>query len=117
MPLSVKQKTNIQRRAFKAIINLGMSLNLFTLVVGFALKRQKKDFLKKLKELLDSFVESLGDKEKKELQLEMRAMMRQKAREFLGELKKGASEKEIDRIMAWLKDEASLGEKKGTKKT
>jgi DNA-binding MarR family transcriptional regulator len=77
-----------QKEKLKAVINIGISMQLISTVIAFAAKNNKTDFLEKLNELIKSFVEGLSDEEKKKLQEDINLMLESKAGEFANELGK-----------------------------
>lgn len=85
------------------LINLGLSAHVLSVIFTYAVGKKKTDFIKKIKDLVDSFQESLSEDEKKELGEDIKKMMEQKADEFLEEMGKSASPEEIEEYLTQLK--------------
>ena len=97
-----------QKKNLLAVVELGLAMQSMGVVVGFAVKKNRQDFLQKLNELVKSFLDSLTDEEGKELGGELKAMMEQKAVEFLSGLRGKMSEEEVEKVVAELKTNGAV---------
>jgi flagellin-specific chaperone FliS len=92
------------RETLKAALQVGLTVQMVSVVATFAIKKGKEDFLKKLNDLILELHNSLSDEEKKELQDDTNAMMEQKAEELVTSLGEELSPEELDTVVKEIKD-------------
>lgn len=92
------------RETLKAALQVGLTVQMVSVVAAFAIKKGKEDFLKKLNSLILELNNSLTDDEKKELQSDTNAMMEQKAEELVTSLGQELSPEELDTVIQEIKD-------------
>jgi hypothetical protein len=92
------------RETLKAALQVGLTVQMVSVVSTFAIKKGKEDFLKKLNDLILELHNSLNEEEKKELQEDTNAMMEQKAEELVTSLGEELSPEELDTVVKEIKD-------------
>jgi len=92
------------RENLKAALQVGLTVQMISVVVTFAIKKGKEDFLKKLNDLVLELHSGLTDDEKKELQEDTNIMMDQKAEELVESLGEQLSPEELETVVKEIKD-------------
>jgi|SRR6185369_4981034 len=92
------------RETLKAALQVGLTVQMVSVVATFAIKKGKGDFLKKLNDLILELHNSLSDEEKNELKSDTDAMMEQKAEELVTSLGEELSPEELDTVVKEIKD-------------
>jgi hypothetical protein len=92
------------RETLKAALQVGLTVQMVSVVATFAIKKGKEDFLKKLNELILELHNTLSEEEKKELKSDTDAMMEQKAEELVTSLGEELSPEELDAVVKEIKD-------------
>jgi hypothetical protein len=83
------------REDLKAVLQIGLTVQMISVITTFAIKNGKEDFLKKLNELLLEFNTGLSDDEKKALQEDTNKMIETKSEELVESLGESLSEEEL----------------------
>ena len=105
--LNKSQKTNNDKQILKKILETGLGIQAIGVVATFALKKNKVELLRKLRQEIENFVNNLRDDEKKELREDLDLMLENKADEFTDELLKQLDESEMQKVADELKTVAS----------
>jgi microsomal dipeptidase-like Zn-dependent dipeptidase len=93
----------------KAVLQVGLTIQMVTVIVAFAIKTGKTDFLTKLNEIILEMSKSLTDEEKKELQQDTDSMIAQKADELVKNMGDTMSPEELESAINDLKEIAKTG--------
>ncbi len=91
------------RETLKAALQVGLTVQMVSVVCAFAIKKGKEDFLKKLNDLILELHGTLSEEEKKELQEDTNAMMEQKAEELVTSLGEELSPEELEQVVGEIK--------------
>lgn len=94
----------IAKENLKAILQVGLTIQMVSVIVAFAIKKGKTDFLTKLNELILEMSKTLSDDEKKELQTDTDTMIAQKADEMIKNMGENMSPEELEQAISELKD-------------
>lgn len=94
---------NVARENLKAVLQIGLTVQMVSVIVAFAIKKGKEDFLKKLNGLLLEFNGGLSVDEKKELQEDTNRMIETKAEELVESLGETLSEDELKQAVDEMK--------------
>jgi hypothetical protein len=86
----------------KGVLGLGFSYQVISAVIGFAMRKNKTDFIEKLGVLMKDFQDSLSEEEKKELQEDISITLDKKSDEILDEMQEKMSDEEIDKVLGSL---------------
>lgn len=96
-----------QKKDLKAVLEVGITVQVVSTIITFCIKKGNTDFLTKLNELIAELNKTFTDEEKEELKRDTDAAIDQKAEEFLTELGAELSEEELDEVVSELKSIAS----------
>lgn len=94
----------IAKENLKAILQVGLTIQMVSVIVAFAIKKGKTDFLTKLNELILEMSKTLSEDEKKELQTDTDTMIAQKADEMIKNMGENMSPEELEQAISELKD-------------
>ncbi len=83
------------REDLQAVLQVGLTVQMVSVIVAFAIKKGKEDFLKKLNDLLLEFNQGLTEDEKKELSEDTNQMIETKAEDLVESLGEQLSEEEL----------------------
>lgn len=97
------QDEQMARENLKAVLQVGMTVQMVSVAVTFAIKKGKEDFLRKLNDLLKEMTESLSEEEKKELREDTDVMIQTKAQELVASLGKDLEGEELEKALEELK--------------
>lgn len=81
----------------------GLMLQVLPILIDFSISKNKENVLIKLKELIQTFKDSLNEDEKKEYADRVDRLLSSKAECFVEELKKDFDEQEIKEILQMLR--------------
>lgn len=95
---------NTERENLKAVLQVGLTIQMISVAIAFAMKKGKEDFLKKLNDLLLELNNGLSDEEKKELGEDTNRMIDQKAQELVTSLGEQLSEEELKAAIEEMKN-------------
>jgi hypothetical protein len=96
------------REDLKAVLQVGLTVQMISVIAAFAIKKGKEDFLKKLNDLLLEFNTSLSEDEKKELKDDTDKMIETKAEELVESLGENLSEDELKTAIDEMKNLAQM---------
>lgn len=94
-PVQNADEVSEARENLKAVLQVGLTVQMVSVVVAFAIKKGKEDFLKKLNDLILELNGTLSEEEKKELQENTNRMIEIKAEELVESLGVTLSEEEL----------------------
>ncbi len=94
--------TDQDKKTTLSVIEFGLFLETVTVMLGFSVKFNKTEALKKIKEIVDSFPGTLNEAEKIEYQTQIDKMIQKKGDKLLEELKKEFTADEIKEILPQL---------------
>lgn len=92
------------RETLKAALQIGLTVQMVSVVTAFAIKTGKEDFLKKLNDLILELHGTLDEEEKRQLQDDTNAMMEQKAEELVTSLGEDLSSEELEQVVGEIKN-------------
>lgn len=98
-----QKKEDNAKENLKAVLQVGLTVQMVSVIVAFAIKKGKEDFLKKLNTVLLEFNQGLSEEEKKELTEDTNRMIDTKAEELVESLGETLSPEELDEAINEMK--------------
>lgn len=89
-------QTNEARENLKAVLEVGIAVQTIAVIVTFAIKKNKEEFLRKVNDLFVEFQKSLTEEEMKELGEDINMMIDQKAGEIAKSMGEELTEEELN---------------------
>lgn len=97
------QSTEQSREQLKAILQVGLTIQMISVVIAFAMKKGSEDFLRKLNDLLLEYNTHLSPEDKKELADDTNRMIDQKAQELVESLGEQLSPEDLQSVIDEMK--------------
>ena len=94
--------TDQDKKTTFSIVELGLFLETVTVMLSFCVRFNKSETLKRVKEIVDSFPDTLSESEKVEYQKQGDRMIQKKGEKLLEELKKEFTPEEIKEMLPQL---------------
>lgn len=101
---SENDQNKMAKENLKAVLQVGLTIQMISVVIAFAIKKGKTDFLTKLNQIILEMSNALTEEEKKELQEDTDTMIAQKADEMIKLMGENMSPEEIVQAISELKD-------------
>ncbi len=98
------QSNDVSKNDLKNVLALGLTVQSWSVILVYALKKNKTSVVQSVTKILNEFVESLADSEKEELEADMKAMVSQKSAEILAGLNENLSEAEMVEVIKTIKE-------------
>ncbi len=95
--------TQDDKQASQAILEVGTRIQVLSVIVGFAIKSQKREFLEELNALVEKFTTELTQEEISELKQDVEEMFKLKGEELAVALGENMEPEEVKRTLEELK--------------
>lgn len=91
------------KEKLKAVLQFGLTTSLISVMIAFAIRKQKMDFISNLNKIILEMQNSLTEEEKKELQNETDALISQKAEEMIKLVNENMDPEDVAYVISELK--------------
>ncbi|MCS7092543.1 MAG: hypothetical protein NZM26_04285 [Patescibacteria group bacterium] len=101
---TIADQEKVIKDNLRTVLQVGLTIQMISVIIAFAVKKGKTDFLTKLNQLIVEMSKSLTEEEKKELQSDTNAMIEQKAEEMIKQMGESMSPEELEQAINDLKE-------------